>query len=286
MELLSIADVLRRRRILVVFGLVVACALGTMVSGVIATGSARSTRPTGEALAQVVIDTRVPLVATTGPGADATIVQRSVLLSALMGSGTMTASIAQRAGVQPDALTVLGPVLPPVSEFGLVPDGQLPQLAATAAQTAVYTPYVVRLQPNYAVPIVSIGTSAPDVREAVALALATIATLKAATLPTSTGTAAGTPPPGRLVAGAKRAARRAASPDSAARTTARPSPALVVEALGAVSGVAVQATSVHLLRGVAAAVALFAMWCAGVVTATGFGRVWRRAGRPVTQAAG
>jgi hypothetical protein len=287
MELLSVAELLWRRRILVAVGLVLAVALGSAVGGILPPHSAPATRPAGEALAQVVIDTRVPLVATTAPGADATIVQRSVLLADLMGSNAMAALIARSAGVQPDALSVVGPVLPPVSEFTLLPDGQLPQLAATAAQTAVHTPYVVRLQPNYRVPIVSIGTTAPDVHDAVALAQATIATLKSATVPTNAIARAPMPAPTArsVVKRARSVVKRAAGPDSAGRAApgsvarAAPSPkqALDVEALGAVSSVGVPATSVHLLRGVEACIALLAVWCAGVVIAIGFARLWRRA---------
>jgi hypothetical protein len=292
MELLSIADVLRSRRILLAVGLLAAVVLGAAVAGVLPPRSARTTRPTGEALAQVLIDTRMPLVATTTPGGDHTIVQRSVLLAALMASDSMTARIAHRAGIQPDALVVLGPVLPPVSEFSLVPDGQLPQFAATASQTAVHTPYVVQLSPNYNVPIVSIGAAAPDVPDAVSLAQATIATLKSATLPTNASRPAAVPaatphsaakPP----AGAHSATKPAASRHAAPTPAATPQPALDVESLGAVSSVAAPAAAgVHLLRGAAAAVALLALWCAGVVIAAGLARLWRRLGHPVTQVAG
>ena len=272
MELLSVGELLRRRRILLAVGLVVAVALGAAVAGVLPPRRAAATQPAGEALAQVVIDTRVPLVATTAPGADETIVQRSVLLADLMGSNAMTPLIAQRAGVQPDALAVLGPALPPVSEFSLVPDGQLPQDAAAAAQTAVHTPYVVRLQPNYTVPVVSIGATAPDVHDAVALAQATIATLKSATLPSNAIAKAPMSAPT-----AHSVVKRAAGAHSAARAAPRPQPALDVESLGAVSSVGVPATSVHLLRGVGACIALLAVWSVGVVIATGFARLWRRA---------
>ncbi|HWF49610.1 MAG TPA: hypothetical protein VG294_03105 [Solirubrobacteraceae bacterium] len=257
MELLSIADVVRRRRILLAVGVVLAVVVGAMAAGLLPPGSAGAASGGGQALAQVVVDTRVPLLATTAPGGDATIVQRSVLLADLMQTTPMTATIAQRAGIPAADLGVVGPVLPPEVQFSLVPDGQFPQLAAAAALTALHTPEAVQLVPNLNVPVMAIATNAPTVRAAVALAQATIATLKSATVPTSTD-------------------GKAAS-----------KPALNIEPLGNISSAAVPASgSVHLTRGVAAALALLAAWCSGVVIAAGLARRWRQVGRPAPSAAG
>src|SRR5205823_2149130 len=86
-ELLSIGRVLSRRRIRVALGLVVAVLIGASVGGVVPplAGSEKGS-PTGQALVRVLIDTRVPLPATTTPiGAD-TINKRSDLLALEMTS--------------------------------------------------------------------------------------------------------------------------------------------------------------------------------------------------------
>jgi len=259
MELLSIADVVRRRRILLAVGLFVAIAIGAATAGLLPPSSGGAATPAGQALAHVVVDTRVPLLATSTPGGDATIVQRSFLLADLMQTDAMTAAIAQRVGLPAADVGVDSPVLPPLVDFSLVPDGQgqFPQLTTTAALTALHTPYVVQLTPDLNVPVMAIATSAPNVRAAVTLAQATIDTLKAATVPVSPGKGAA------------------------------PKPALNVEPLGSISSAAVPVTgSVHLARGVAAAIAVLAAWCAGIVIAAGLARRWRRVGHPVAPAAG
>jgi len=311
-ELVNIAHALRRRRIIIAFGLAVACALGVLASGVASPHDARAAAPTGSAQAQVLIDTRVPLVATTAPGGAATIVQRSVLLSALMNSDATTAQIARQVRIPADDLTVVVPVLAPVSEFGLVPDGQLPQSVSTAS-TALHTPYVVQLLPNYNVPVVSIDTSAPDVHGAVALAQATIAAMQSSTLPAATSTPVARPaaiaPPavveraavrgahhrGRHSLAARRAEQRAiaaaraaqaALAAQAAASPPKPQPTLEVEPLGAITGKALPTTSIHVGRGVAVALGLVAAWLFAIVVAGGLSRVWRRAGQPAAQIAG
>jgi hypothetical protein len=247
MELLSVAQLLRGRRLLVSVGLVAAVVLGAKVSGVI--GPSGAAGPiTGQAVARVVIDTRVPLVATaTAQGAD-TVVQRSVLLAALMGSNEMTAAIARQAGLPPGQLAVVGPSLDPVSVASYSPGGELPQLAVLATnEMAATQPFVVELRPYAAVPIISVSAAAPDVRQATALTHATIATLKSAS----------------------------AAPSGAGGT-------LRVEPLGPVRSVAVtSASSSHHLLGMAVAVAVLLAWCTGIVMASGLARLWRRAGRAV-----
>jgi hypothetical protein len=271
MEIVSIVAVLRRRRILLIVGILAAVAAGALVSGV--RHSASAAQLSGEALAQVEIDTRVPLVATSAPGGDDTIVRQSVLLAGLMGSSTMTAEIARRAGIPPDDLFIRGPVLLPTSEFGLLPDGQFPVVASASSLSAVHTPDVVQLVPNYNLPIMQIGAVAPSVREAVSLTLATIATMRSATAATATATATAT-------------AKLAAAHRGARRSSAKSLPALNVESLGGVSSIAVGTPSIHILSGLAAAIALFAVWCTAIVIAAGVGRLWRSADRPVTEMAG
>ncbi|MGO9954546.1 MAG: hypothetical protein ACLP50_00955 [Solirubrobacteraceae bacterium] len=319
MELVSIAALLRRRRIALAIGFLAAVALGVLASGILTSHGSGAAAASGEALVQVELDTRTPEAATTNAGEDATIVQQSVLLAARMQSDTMTAKIARAAGVEPDAVTVLGPTLPPVSEFGLVPDGQLPEVASTAAQTIV-TPYVVRLVPNYTVPVITIGTAAPDPRAAVALAQATIAALEGAVLPTAEPMPMPTPTPvstpsavptrHRQVGGHNRSRRRAPGRRPQSRATGRhtsrpvkpvrspirtvrrapavaatlhsPQAAFDVRSLGPVTTVAVASTPTHPFEGVAVFAGVMLMWCIAVIFAAGFGRLWLGAVAPAT----
>lgn len=259
MELTSIIEILRRRRIALATGVAVALAAAALASGVVHRGA--SAAPSGQALAQVLVNTRPSLIAAARPGGQDTIVQRSVLLAALMGSSATTDEIARRAGINPLDLFVRGPALLATSEFGLLPDGQFPQVASTSTLTAVHTPDVVSLQPNYNLPIIQIGAAAPTIQEAVALAQATVATLQSATEQTN-------PPTAR------------------AGATAGDLPPLEVDALGGVTSAAVVTTDVHLMLGVAAAIGIFLVWCAGLVISAGIGRMWRTLDRPVSSMAG
>jgi hypothetical protein len=258
MEFLMFAHVLRRRRIAVAVGIALAVLVGGAIAGVLPPGGGPAAAPTGQALAEVVVDTHTSLIATTTPSAQATIAQRAVLLAALMQSDAMTAKIAQTAGIPAASLRVIGPVFPPVSEFTIVPEGEFPQLAASAALTAVQTPYVVKLLPNVSLPIMDIGTTAPSRRAAVSLAQATIATLQSAAVPTNV-----------VRAGA-----------------AKPKPTLIVQSLAAIRSAAVLGTGGgQLPLGIAAAIGLLAAWCAGIVVVAGLARQWRRLDQPAASPA-
>ena len=243
MELLSIGRVLSRRRIRVALGLVVAVLIGAYVGGVVPPlGGSEKGSPTGQALVRVLIDTRVPLPATTTPiGAD-TISKRSDLLALEMASRETTAAIARRAGIGVKELAVVGPAFAPVSLPTVVPAGQLPQLTANAAAEAVHEPYVVWLVPFSDVPTIVIGTAAPDPRRAALLAEATVAAMRRAIATRASGHAA-----------------------------------IKVEQLGSVRSVTVPPpSSRHRLLGAVAAAVLFAAWCAAIVIASGIPRWWRR----------
>jgi hypothetical protein len=205
---------------------------------------------TGQALVRVLIDTRAPLAATTTQTGADTITQRSDLLALEMASHETTTAIARRAGIGVRELAVVGPAFAPVSLPTVVPDGQLPQLTANAAAAAVHEPYVVRLAPYIHVPIIAIGTAAPDTRRAALLAEATVAAMR-----------------------------------SSSAATARTHTAIEVEQLGPVRSVAVPPpSSRHRLLGAVAAAVLFAAWCAAIVIASGVARWWRRSkGSAVSQ---
>jgi hypothetical protein len=255
-EIVSIFGVLRRHRLGMVLGLVLAVAAGAFVGGLLPPGAHHRGQTTYETVSQVMVDTRTPLVATVNPTAGQTVVPRSVFLSAVVDTDATAAKIAAQAGVSRDELSVVGPTLPPVNLFGLLPDGLLPQSALTASLAAANTPYIVELVPNPTVPIIEIGTAAPTVRAAIALAHAAMTALRSATLPPAQ---AGSPP-------------------------ATPRPSLTVESLGPLAAGGFTGSSVHLLRAVAGAIALFALWCAGLVCASGIARGWRNASRPLPRA--
>jgi hypothetical protein len=261
MEIVIAVEILRRRRILLGLGILLSVVLGAAGAGILPPHSAAKTPASGQALTEVVIDTHIRLAATTKPGGDATIVQRAVFLADLLQSKPMTTRIANAIGQPAWQVTVLGPVLPPASEFSLFPDGQLPVVAAAASQTAVHTPYVVQLMPSYTVPIVQIGTVAPTAHAAVVLAQATVEAMKAAVQPSTLVATA--PLPKRNSHGA---VKPAAAPDE---------PPLRIDQLGAVSSVAIPPKTVHALTGLLAAIGSFIFWCFAVVIAGGARRAWR-----------
>lgn len=257
MEFVSFVKLLRRRRILLAIGALLALATGALTSGAIPLGGGGSGPSAGEGLAQVLVDTRVPLTATTAPGASLTIVRQALLLADQMSSSAVAATIARDAGIPPRALTVLAPVLAPLTEFSLVPDGQLPQVAAKDTQYA-HTPNVVRLVPNYDVPFLTIQTAAPNEHAAVALAQATVSAMQRAILLTGNG---------------------------AGSANASPPPALHVQQLGPAVGAAVPSAGGRLRVGLVVTIVVFAVWCAVVVVVAGAARGWRRLGGALSRAA-
>lgn len=251
MEIVSLIRVFRRRRLVLGLGFMIAAAIAVIAGGMVS-GSARS-GTVAAATARVMIDTRVPLIATTHASGQDTIVQRAVFVATQMDSDSMSAKIAQAAGIPRDDLTVVVPVLPPLEELSLLPDGQLPTVAAKDTQIP-RTPYVVSLNPSYTVPIVDIDTAAPTATAALALARATTSAMQLATQPTN-GTR------------------------SASGTTALPT--LHVEVLGQATSVPQVPAGTHLRRGVAGAAVFLLMWCLGMVLISAIKRLWRRAAGPV-----
>jgi hypothetical protein len=278
-EFVSIIGVFRRRRLLLVLGLVASVAIGAVASGVLPPrSSARATHPSGEAVAQVAIDRGVPLIATTARGGVDTIVQQSVLLATFMGGDAMTGQIAKRAGLPADELAVVVPTLPPASESNDVfPNGQLSVVAAAAPQAAAGRPYVVEIEPSYTVPIIQIGAIAPSRGAAASLAQATVATLRAATVLTNAAA--------RADATAQRTATTGRSVATTSETLRRQR-ALAVRSLGPVSSAAVQASTTHLRTGATAAAALFTIWCLGLLFASAFRRLWASGDHSVTTGIG
>ncbi|MGZ4181600.1 MAG: hypothetical protein ACXVUL_13085 [Solirubrobacteraceae bacterium] len=250
MEIVSLISVFRRQRLVLGLGLVIAAGIGAIAGGVMS-ASARS-GTVAAATARVLVDTRRPLIATTRAGGLDTIVQRAVFLATQMNSTAMSAKIAQTTGIPRGDLTVVVPVFPPLEELSLLPDGQLPTVAAKDTQIP-RTPYVVSLNPSYTVPIIDIDTAAPTAGAAVTLARATTAAMQLATQSTS-----------------------------ATRSTSRtaPLPTLHVEALGPATSLPQVPAGTHLRRGVAGAAVFLLMWCVGMVLISGIKQLWRHAAGP------
>jgi hypothetical protein len=250
-ELVSLIGVLRRRRLLVALGLVLAAAVAAMAGGVVSGGGGSSSQ-ISNASVHVLIDTRVPLIATSGAAGQDTIVPRAVYLATRMQSTIASEQIAKSVGIPRDSLSVLAPTLPPLEEFSLVPDGQLPTVTAKVTQLP-RTAYVVALNPNYTVPVIAIDTAAPNPKAALTLARATIAAMQSAIQPPSeTGAASSRP---RL-------------------------PELRVVPLGAPASLPRMIAGTHLRRGVLAAVVVFMIWCVAIVIGSGVARLWRHTAAP------
>jgi hypothetical protein len=239
MELLTVLEVLSRRRFLVGIGALLAVVVGAAAAGVLPPRSAESpAQVSGEALARVLVDTRDPLAATVRPlGAD-TIQRRAVLLADLMTSDRVTTIITDQAGRRAGEVVVLRPTESQPS----VP-GELPDRAAEAALTAATARYVLDVRTDASVPIISVGASAPDARSARGLAEAAVDALKSVTAR-----------PGGRNAGVE------------------------IRALGSVRTREVTAgNGSRGLLGLAAATILFATWCGAIVMACGVTRLWRSA---------
>jgi hypothetical protein len=240
MELLNVLKLLWRRRFVVGLGAVVAVLVGAAASGVLPIRSAAGeSEVAGEALARVLVDTPDPLAGTVQPTGADTIQRRTVLLADLMTSDRMKSTIAKRAGRRAGEVVVVE-----LSDSEPTVPGELPERAATAATTVATERYVLDVRTDAAVPIISIGASAPDARSARILAEEAVDALRSVT--------------------ARPSGRKAG---------------VEVQPLGVVRAREVAGDSDPRVRvGLAAATLVFAMWCGAVVVACGLARMWRSAG--------
>jgi hypothetical protein len=169
MEVLPVLRSLLSRRLLVGAGLVVAIAVGLM---------ARTTRAsdTGLASTRVVLDTLDSQLVHADPKGADSLVWRAQLLSALMGSEPVRRGIARDVRVPAKDLAVVDAALatPVVATT-------LPVAAAQAAAAAIRPePYVLTVQSDPQLPMVSIEARAPDSGQAARLARAAAAAIAAA----------------------------------------------------------------------------------------------------------
>jgi hypothetical protein len=240
-ELLSVLRALLRHGRLVAAGAVAATLAALAVAGWLPIADVAST---GAARAAVLIDTPRPLAADAGVlGVDA-IGARTALLAELMASDRMRRRTARGAGLGPDEITVVVP-----SMGGPRIATPLPDLVASAA-TRRWTPGVLTVTNDPAVPFITLRATAPDEAAAGRLVRAAAAALEASA---------------RGPAGGEGVVAR---PLGAPRTTT------------IVSG----GRSRGLLALVGAALVL-AAWCAAVVVADGAARARRRSVAGVAAAA-
>jgi hypothetical protein len=169
MELVALARVLWRRRLLLVLGAFVALAVGLVLM------RGPSTR-SGVASLRIALDTRTSqLVDASGAGADS-LTWRAELLADLAGSRTVVDQISRQTGVPADQLVVSAPYL----SIPIIPT-PLPTRALDAA-AASPAPYRLSVGTDEGVPIISIEARGPDPILAARLATATADALETTVL--------------------------------------------------------------------------------------------------------
>jgi len=182
MESVGILRALWRRRLLVSLGALLALAMAVFavyrVSPASLSLQAR-TASSGYALERVLIDTPTSLAADAdAKGADS-IANRAALLGALLASDEARATMADKLGLRPSQIAVIGAA------------DALPQVPTPLATKAIevakpHEPYSVVVDADPSLPILSIYAAAPDARKAEGLAdqaIAALHPLAAATLP-------------------------------------------------------------------------------------------------------
>jgi uncharacterized protein involved in exopolysaccharide biosynthesis len=167
MELIALFRVLRRYRVVVALGLVVACAVGYMfIKG--------PTSRFGVASTRVVLDTPRSQTVDVNPVGIQTLEWRAALSVDLMTTDEATQSIARKMGIPADKLAVTDPSLS-------VPIVALPlPRAALEAAAAIPQPYHLSIQAATELPIIAVDSQAPTRREAARLAIVAVEALQAA----------------------------------------------------------------------------------------------------------
>jgi hypothetical protein len=238
MELVGITAILKRHRVLLVIGAVIAVLVGAKEGGVL---GGHTTPPSGQALVHVVVNTRQSLLASQNTSGAETIQQRAALLAATVGSDQSVAAIAKELNVPAAAVAVLAPSLAPQVDFQYSPDGQFPLSAAQGTQSSVAVqPLVIQIVADPTDSGMAIGTYAPTAAYAVKLADAAIDRLQAE-----------------------------ANSAGAAST-------LRVQQVGPIQSVTVTASVIgKRLGGFGIAIGFWFAWCILVVLGAGISRGWR-----------
>jgi hypothetical protein len=246
MELIAVMRVLRRRWRAVAIGAMLAFAV--LITGVYSVsisppGLQRKVTTTGVATSQVLVNTPSSLVVDARARGVKSIVARASFLGSLAASDAARAQIAHRLGLAPREVEISGPG----SGVPVVPTA----LAEQATEVAKpHTVYVVNIDEDPSLPILTISTAGPDPAAAGRLANATTAEMTALT---------------------------------------RSSPALhgtlAVDPIGTATH-GTKSAGGSRVKAVLAAAILFVVWCVGVALLDAFGRrrhefadpSWRGAG--------
>jgi hypothetical protein len=173
MEVVAALAALWRRRFRVVLGGVLSVALGVTLGGSPVPSS-------GLAKTRVVLDTPRSQLVSGAPSGAATLPWRATLAATLLGTDTARRQMAAEIGIPVDQLAV--------TDFELaapfVP-ASLPRAAVKAADATVES-YSLVVHTDNSLPVVSIGTSAPDRASATRLAEAAVHALQALATPFDT----------------------------------------------------------------------------------------------------
>jgi hypothetical protein len=243
MESITILRELWRLRYIVALGglLALAIALMTAYRVSLAPPKLESRQyQVGVASARMLIDTPASQVVELNPKGADTLSARASLLANLMVSSPVKAIIARNAGIPVDRLVAIAPAAP----GGPTVPTPLSQRAAEASKAP--GSYLLTLQADETLPIISIEAQAPNAGEAARLANATTAGLRDYL---------------RSVAGAQNV--------PAARQ-------IVVSGLGAAQAADVVRGPRHLFA-IAAFILVFGFACFSVIMISGISRGWRRA---------
>lgn len=243
MESITILRELWRLRYLVVLGGLLALAIGLMTAYRVSLAPPKlESRQyhVGVASARMLIDTPDSQVVDLNPKGAATLSTRASLLANLMASGPVKAIIARDAGIPADRLVAIAPAAPGAPTVP-TPLSQRATESAKAPGT-----YLLTLQADETLPIISIDAQAPDATEAARLADAATAGLRDYL---------------RSVAGAQNV--------PAARQ-------IVISGLGAAQAANVVRGPSRLLA-IVAFVFVFGFACFSVIMVSGIARGWRRA---------
>lgn len=175
MELFESGKVLWNRRQLVLIMLAISAVAGVLLSfrlTLVPPGLHSRVHTTGQASAQVLIDTARSQIADLNPSGSPYVYERASLLSNLMATAPVQKQIASRLKLRPGTLSVTPPaasIIAPIKATGLATDG------TALAQIKPTWNLAVAIDPN--LPLLDFTTTAPTPPDARSLALAAIAVL-------------------------------------------------------------------------------------------------------------
>jgi hypothetical protein len=166
MELITILRSLSRHRVLVILaGLL---AIVTAVGVTYRAGA--SQHKVGRASATVLVDTPRSTVADLNPNGAGALLARTQLLANLMASGPLEVMIAQGARISPDQLVVV----PPATAGTIVPTS----IALGAAAASPSRGYLLNINTDPTLPLISISAQAPSATQASRLASSAVSSLQ------------------------------------------------------------------------------------------------------------